>query len=84
MLVQHEFGIFGGLGGDFAVALLRPLAAPALLTLHTAERGGGGAQNAALATSLAWAAAAVTMARDGCDVVAGWHAQLGARPGVHV
>ncbi len=77
MLVQHEFGIFGGGGGEFALDLLRPLRAPALLTLHTTEAAGG-ARTAALAHALSWAAGAVTMAADGCDVVAGWQRAYGA------
>ena len=77
--MQHEFGIFGGAGGDFALELLRPLAVPTLLTLHTAEAArAGGARTAALAHALSWAAGAVTMAADGCAVAAAWPAALGA------
>jgi glycosyltransferase involved in cell wall biosynthesis len=77
VLVQHEFGIFGGGGGEFVLELLRPLRCPALLTLHTAEPRGGAAQTAALAQAAAWSAATVSMAHDGCDVIAGWEASFG-------
>lgn len=35
VLVQHEFGIFGGRAGDHVIALLRKLRMPTMVTLHT-------------------------------------------------
>ena len=34
-LVQHEFGIFGGLDGDLLLDFTRNLTAPYVVTLHT-------------------------------------------------
>ncbi len=34
-LVQHEFGIYGGVDGDEVLSVLRSLTVPAVLTLHT-------------------------------------------------
>jgi glycosyltransferase involved in cell wall biosynthesis len=33
--IQHEFGIYGGNGGEFIVELMRHLKKPAIVTLHT-------------------------------------------------
>ena len=35
VLIEHEFGIFGGVAGDFVLTLARRLSVPMVLTLHT-------------------------------------------------
>ena len=35
VLIEHEFGIFGGGAGDYVLALARGLSVPMVLTLHT-------------------------------------------------
>jgi len=35
LLVQHEFGIFGGAAGDYVLEMLRRLECPVISTLHT-------------------------------------------------
>ncbi len=38
VLLQHEFGLFGGVAGEYAEALLKNLDKPVLTTLHTVLR----------------------------------------------
>ena len=33
--IQHEFGIYGGMAGDYLLRLIEPLRAPVVTTLHT-------------------------------------------------
>src|ERR1700747_2668851 len=35
VLLQHEYGIFGGLDGEYVLSFARELAQPLVLTLHT-------------------------------------------------
>lgn len=35
VMLQHEFGIFGGLSGEYAVSLIEKLDAPVITTLHS-------------------------------------------------
>jgi hypothetical protein len=35
VLLQHEYGIFGGADGEYVLSFARELARPLVLTLHT-------------------------------------------------
>ena len=39
VVVEHEFGIFGGPDGEYVLRLLEELSVPVVLTLHTVEPG---------------------------------------------
>ena len=81
LLVQHEFGIFGGVHGEFVLELLSRLTStPYLITLHTTEQHASPQRLAALGVALAHSGGVVTMAEDGCDVVGGWASAYGLEP----
>jgi len=80
VLVQHEFGIFGGVHGEFVLELLAGLRTPYLVTLHTTEAHAAPQRLEALGLALRGAEAVVAMADDGCDVVAGWAGAYGLPP----
>jgi glycosyltransferase involved in cell wall biosynthesis len=63
--VQHEFGIFGGKGGSFALALLRELRMPIVTTLHTILDAPDPDQRAVLGEILRLSERAVVMSAKG-------------------
>jgi glycosyltransferase involved in cell wall biosynthesis len=61
VIVQHEYGIYGGADGDEVVAMLRALRAPAIVVLHTVLRSPTPGQKTVLEQVCALAAAVVVM-----------------------
>ncbi|GLL02279.1 glycosyltransferase [Dactylosporangium matsuzakiense] len=61
VIVQHEYGIFGGLDGEDLLPLLRRLRAPVIVVLHTVLERPTGHQREVLEQVVALAGAAVTM-----------------------
>jgi len=72
VLLQHEFGIFGGVHGEFVLELLRPLRRPVMSTLHTVEAHASQVRLAVATQVMLWSTAAVTLAGDGCRAVGSW------------
>jgi glycosyltransferase involved in cell wall biosynthesis len=61
VLVQHEYGIFGGESGEEVLDLLADLAVPVVVTLHTVPLSPSPSQRHVLETLVGMGAAAVTM-----------------------
>lgn len=61
VLVQHEYGIYGGESGGEILDLLTDLAVPSIITLHTVPTAPTDSQRHVLETLVAMGAAAVTM-----------------------
>lgn len=61
VIVQHEFGIFGGRDGDEVLALLAGLAVPSIVVLHTVLTAPTTHQREVLEAVVAAAGAVVTM-----------------------
>jgi hypothetical protein len=78
VLLQHEFGIFGGVYGEFVLELLRLLEVPVVTTLHTVEARGSHIRTAVATQVVQWSAAAVTLASDGCPALRSWPRAYGA------
>ena len=73
VLVEHEFGIFGGPAGAWLLDLLDAARAPAVVRLHTVLDAPNAAQAAAMRGLAGRAEAFVVMARHGRDVLhAAW------------
>lgn len=67
--VQHEFGIFGGDAGAWLLELLRPVAVPVVVTLHTISEDPAPAQRAVMEALIDRASRIVVMSRHGGDVL---------------
>lgn len=78
VLMQHEFGIFGGVHGEFVLELLRPLRLPVVSTLHTVEAQASHVRLAVATQVVLWSAAAVTLGGDGCPAIRSWAHAYGA------
>jgi polysaccharide biosynthesis protein PslF len=73
VVVQHEYGIFGGPDGDDVVDLLRQVRVPVIAVLHTVLARPTPHQHEVLAGVLRWSDVAVTMTHAGRQlVVSGW------------
>jgi glycosyltransferase involved in cell wall biosynthesis len=60
VLIEHEFGIFGGVAGDYVLTLVRELTVPFVVTLHTVLSAPS-VQQAAVLRALCYRAAMVTV-----------------------
>jgi glycosyltransferase involved in cell wall biosynthesis len=69
VIVQHEFGIFGGDAGSHVVELLRRLRAPVITTMHTILADPDPAQRAVTAALVEHSARIVTMTEKGRAMV---------------
>ena len=78
VLLQHEFGIFGGVHGEFVLELLRSLRMPVVTTLHTVQAHASHIRMDVATHVLQWSAAAVTLAGDGCRATRSWAHAYGA------
>lgn len=75
VVVQHEYGIFGGPDGDDVVDLLRQVRVPVIAVLHTVLTQPTPHQHEVLADVLRWSDVAVTMTQAGRQLVlSGWGA----------
>jgi polysaccharide biosynthesis protein PslF len=75
VIVQHEYGIFGGRDGDDVVGLLRQLRVPVIAVLHTVLTDPTPHQHEVLADVLRYSDVAVTMTHAGRQLVrSGWGA----------
>lgn len=72
ILIQHEYGIFGGGDAAFLAPMLRSLDAPILLTMHTVLKRGSQVFGGAGAALVAAVDAHVVMSPGGCAVTAAW------------
>ena len=70
VLIEHEFGIFGGRDGALLGELTRHLTVPYVLTLHTVLGRFTAGQRAALAGPLAGAARVMVFARQAVELLA--------------
>jgi glycosyltransferase involved in cell wall biosynthesis len=78
VVVQHEFGVYGGRDGEDVLALLAALTAPTIVVLHTVLTGPTAHQREVLEAVVAAASAVVTMtvtARD--QLAAGYQVDMG-------
>jgi glycosyltransferase involved in cell wall biosynthesis len=74
VIVQHEFGIFGGADGDEVLALLAGLRVPTIVVLHTVLTEPTGHQRQVLEAVVADAGAVVTMTNTARRrLLAGYH-----------
>jgi glycosyltransferase involved in cell wall biosynthesis len=72
VVVQHEFGIYGGVDGDEVITVLRALRAPAIVVLHTVLRSPTPGQRAVLEQVCALAATVVVMTETARRLLAGY------------
>ena len=78
VIVQHEFGVYGGPDGEDVLALLATLTVPTIVVLHTVLTGPTAHQREVLEAVLAAASAVVTMtvtARN--QLAAGYQVDMG-------
>lgn len=69
VLLQHEYGIFGGTEGDHLLALLRSVRAPVVTTLHTILPAPSGDQHRVLTEIARLSSRVVVMSRRGVDLL---------------
>ncbi|MBI1756391.1 MAG: glycosyltransferase family 4 protein [Fimbriimonas ginsengisoli] len=67
--VQHEFGLYGGPGGDHLVAFLNDLRMPAVTVLHTVLKNPSREQQAALDRIIQLSSRLVVMSRKAADIL---------------
>lgn len=72
VVVQHEYGIYGGVDGDEVLTVLRALRAPAIVVLHTVLRSPTPGQRAVLEQVCALAATVVVMTETARRLLAGY------------
>ena len=72
VLIQHEYGIFGGGDAAFLSPMLQALHAPLLLTMHTVLKRGSQVFGGAGAALVAAVDAHVVMSPGGCAVTSAW------------
>ncbi|GAA1964624.1 glycosyltransferase [Microbacterium deminutum] len=68
-IVQHEYGIYGGPDGDEIIPLLRSLATPAIVVLHTVLKAPSPHQRAVLETVCKLADTVVVMTDNARDIL---------------
>ncbi len=66
-IVQHEFGIYGGVDGDEVITLLRGLRIPSIVVLHTVLANPTESQRAVFLEICSLASAVVTMSKSARD-----------------
>jgi len=69
VLVQHEYGIFGGPAGALLLRLLDRVSAPIVVTLHTVLENPNAEQHAVIEALAASASRLVVMAQKGRDIL---------------
>lgn len=69
VLVQHEYGIFGGSAGDYLLSLLRRLRMPIVTTCHTVLRQPNAEQHRVLTEIARLSARIVVMSRLGMELL---------------
>lgn len=69
VLVQHEYGIFGGAAGGLLLKLLDRVEAPVVVTLHTVLEHPNAEQRAVIEALARRAARLIVMARKGADIL---------------
>ena len=69
VLLQHEYGIFGGSEGDHLLGLLQELRAPVVTTLHTVLREPSPEQRRVLTEVARHSARVVVMSRRGVELL---------------
>ena len=67
--LQHEYGIFGGVAGDFILGLLDRLSLPVIVTLHTILERPNADQRRVLEGLLRRASRVIVMAEKGRDIL---------------
>lgn len=67
--VQHEFGLFGGDSGEWLIDMLRPVAAPLVVTFHTLLESPTAAQRRVMDWLVARAARLVVMSAQGAAIL---------------
>lgn len=72
-VVQHEYGLYGGVDGDDVVRVLAGLSVPAVVVLHTVLAAPTAHQRAVLDEVLAAAAAVVVMSESARARLLAWH-----------
>ena len=80
VLLQHEYGIYGGYRGEYVVELLRHAAhrLPFVTTLHTVEKVPSPMVQHALQQLLRLSVALTALSPSGCRNVESWHDTVGA------
>jgi polysaccharide biosynthesis protein PslF len=72
VIVQHEYGIYGGTDGDEVLQVLESLSAPAIVVLHTVLRSPTPGQRAVLERICALAGAVVVMTGTAARLLGGY------------
>ncbi|OYY71183.1 MAG: glycosyl transferase family 1 [Sphingomonas sp. 28-63-12] len=67
--LQHEYGIFGGVAGDFILSLLDRISLPVIVTLHTILERPNADQRRVLEALLRRAGRVIVMAEKGRDIL---------------
>jgi glycosyltransferase involved in cell wall biosynthesis len=69
VLVQHEYGIFGGAAGSLLLRLLGRVTAPVVVTLHTVLEQPNGEQHAVIEALASIASRLIVMAEKGREIL---------------
>jgi glycosyltransferase involved in cell wall biosynthesis len=67
--IQHEFGIFGGVAGEYLLELTEPLRAPIVITLHTVLSAPSEEQRRVMRALAAHSSRLVVMTRMGREIL---------------
>ncbi|MEQ7872700.1 glycosyltransferase family 4 protein [Sphingomonas sp. ASV193] len=73
ILLQHEYGIFGGEAGRYILDLLDESDLPVITVLHTVLERPAPAEREVLATIIRRSTHLVVMAKTGADILTRWH-----------
>lgn len=82
VLLQHEYGIFGGPAGSLVLDLLDRVEAPVVTTLHTVLEKPNAEQRAVIEAILRRSSSVIVMARKGRDIIERVHGVSPARVSV--
>jgi glycosyltransferase involved in cell wall biosynthesis len=73
VLLQHEYGIFGGDDGAYVLDLLSGLRVPSLVTLHTVLKSPSDSQRLIVRKMAEWSAGLVVMSQTAADLLTSVH-----------
>jgi len=79
LLVQHEYGIFGGPAGAFLLRMLREVRVPIITTLHTVLREPTPEQKSVMDEVLALSSEVIVMSKTAVDILTEVHGRVPTR-----
>lgn len=79
LLVQHEYGIFGGPAGAFLLRMLRDVQVPIITTLHTVLREPSADQKSVMDELLGLSSEVIVMSKTAVDILSEVHGRVPTR-----